>query len=909
MDLGIIVTAVTLGALIFSALILIFGTLAGFLRGFVKSLIRTITVISSVIVALLIARPVAGLFSSMLEGIIKSALSKEGAVGELITTSPTLAALISGLPIALLTPIVFVVLFLLLSGILYIVYKIVSKILFSKRSFTMKSSLSRLLGTAIGFVGSLIIIVALLMPIVGYVRFADETLTLAEKSGIVSSGNKDDMEYGEDAVNNDNDSLSKIRSDVISPIADNAYISILGKLSKGAFNYLITFDLHGESVNIKKETVYVLDLYDKSIKPLSVGLKNYGEEQAAAVKELALGINDSVLVPSIICEIIPTAATKWNNGDEFIGIKSIATSVPEDLRSSVTTLLSILSTMTRDTIQSDLETVAEIFSVLARNGAFELFAGDTQSESLIDMFKNEAIISDLLAALGGNDRFKPLIKDITNLGLKAVAGALGLPADDAEVYKDLMDEIAGAMNDTATADTAEEKLSLTKAALSDIFKSYGFDASEKDTETIAGCLLSDLAGKGDLTGEDIESYFKENGLEDASRSNEQTDNQDESDLSFDRDEYKMSDESRAKLASTNVARMLAGILPFEHTKITLEKLMITDEILKGMSAEDLAKDGRLIAAAMADITKFYKSLTEKESIGSISDIASLDTSALASAVKNLNDSSLLSGVSAPLVSGTLQSMDLGISTEAIKKLEEGIAADKTGGEKEGYTESALDSFVSMSTLADKLASGGASADKTESDEDFAAAVEDVFKSMSPDSADLMASAVTPDLVKKSMSSISDQNAEKVSTIMGKLFVNMGSTSDMTDEEYKNEADALSLLFGVALDAEESNASQLFPTLDENGNTVAEGKVGISADELVSTVLNTTAACNTVTEAVGELGHDPFGLSSVITEENTDEFERALENSLTAENENTVKALASFFGANITIINGSVTITK
>ena len=90
----------------------VLGALLGLARGFKKSIVRIISVILSGILAYLLAAPIAKLFinENSIHSIV-SALNFEETYNELVTASPALEELFAALPIAIVAPLVFLVLF------------------------------------------------------------------------------------------------------------------------------------------------------------------------------------------------------------------------------------------------------------------------------------------------------------------------------------------------------------------------------------------------------------------------------------------------------------------------------------------------------------------------------------------------------------------------------------------------------------------------------------------------------------------------------------------------------------------------------------------------------------------------------------------------------------------------------
>ena len=887
--LSTITNYVSIGVYAISGALLLFGVLLGLWRGFAKSLVRLLTIVACAAISYLIASPLTGAFSGIIKSTIEGQALGSFDLGEALGVSPTLTEIIMKLPAAFITPIVFMVLFCVLSIIFFIVYKIVSKIVKLFTLFKTKGIISRLLGATLGVVSSCVVIVVFFFPIANYLRLAGDVADAA--AGIGDKPNATIEQIG----------------DIADDIGENPVISISESIGKPMFNSMTAFTVKGEKVRVAVEVAYILDLV-QNVKPLSVGLKNYGPDQSAAVLEIANGIDGSVLVPSIICEILPPAAEAWMNGEKFMGIDSISKDVPESLSGTVNDLLEIFATMDRTTLKGDLTTIANIFGVFSDHGAFTVLSDNAGQDEVLNLFTKEGFVSDFLYALNSNPRFRPVVAGVTNLGISAIGQAIGLPKDNAEVYTNLTGEMASILNKTYELSTDEERIEYLTTELDGVFEKYGVSIDENESKILVECLTNDLVSAEELSGTDVEEYFSalsESISSDNVVSSDKEDNKDNNGKNGGKGK-RPSSESAEKLKEIKLAKQLAKVETLEHKVFTVEMMLVTKESLENLTEEEIVRDGELITEALTEIVKFYDSVNSVEGNMSMETLGQLDLGALSNAVTCFNSSTLFQNVSAPLVAGSLQNLDLGLPSEAIDKLAEGIANDKKGGEGEGYTQEILSSVSSMANLTSKLQNENLSTEELE------VVLEEILTDLTPDSADLIATIMTPAFIKKHVSTLNDEQAGKVSFLVSDIFVNFGNLDNqgLSKEEIKHESQTLSALFHIALDAKEGNESTVFNEVDENGNVIVEGRVGKTLDELYSMVVNSKVVSKTIIDLVDKYGSDPFGVGSKLTAANKTTIVKTIEDHIADGKDNKLLiASAAVVGLDITITGSTVTVNN
>ena len=100
----------------------------------------------------------------------------------------------------------------------------------------------------------------------------------------------------------------------------------------------------------------------------------------------------------------------------------------------------------------------------------------------------------------------PLVTEISNLGLRALASVLGVPANASEQYDKLMTELADSVNAVMALPDGERVAALSDLATKRL-NEYGVEVPQDIAKTVAEAMLTDLAG-GEITAEGMQEFFR-----------------------------------------------------------------------------------------------------------------------------------------------------------------------------------------------------------------------------------------------------------------------------------------------------------------------------------------------------------------------------------------------------------------
>lgn len=255
-------------------------------------------------------------------------------------------------------------------------------------------------GAAVGAVANIIAFAIFLMPIIGYVTFANDTLEQIKEVEQQSSQEPTQLQATAD------NALS-----ITKPITDDfasKAISALG--GKAMFNSLTTIKVDGTKISLKNEAECAIDLYGE-IGHFNGPVNEYGEEQIEAIESIEAIIEDAEFVPSLIANCLSYVANEWDKGRDVFGMQK--PNLGADFQTSVDQVIHILAQTNDDNFKKDVFTITSIVKNCIDDGVLEKAMGENPAE-IVKVLEETDILSDILGTLHENERFRPAIPHIAS---------------------------------------------------------------------------------------------------------------------------------------------------------------------------------------------------------------------------------------------------------------------------------------------------------------------------------------------------------------------------------------------------------------------------------------------------------------------------------------------------------------
>ncbi len=479
------------------------GAFFGLMRGFARSFLRFFTVFVAFIgSALGCAFYLQNPERVLSIGKVEALLSKVSLLRTLKTELPEVYEILLSLPVAMLAPLLFLLVFFAVSSVLLVIYGIAAAFIFpKKRDGQHFRPISSTLGAVIGAAQGVLITLAVMVPFVGLA-----TVTV-------------------DAVDHVEAQQGKYESAAIEKLKDYREVFIKVENSR-VFGYarllradkisdsLMKLRLKDESgkltdISVKDEIMNLAGMYAHAMPLIGRDVKSFGQDQAEAIELLAADFGRSELLTRVTAELLSEACADWKADKSFLGHKPLA--AEGEFSEFMRAFYDTFDDSSSATVASDFETIADVFSVLAEHGVFPLLEN---GEALQEKLAESGVISELAAALNANPRTQALEAALLRLVVKAFCSELldGVGEELRESYGVLIFDVAAALNDLDPNTTAEEQLTALTEEVRDALDEYGFEAEELSEVLLSEMATQLISGLGDRLGsvsaEDVDAFLR-----------------------------------------------------------------------------------------------------------------------------------------------------------------------------------------------------------------------------------------------------------------------------------------------------------------------------------------------------------------------------------------------------------------
>ena len=483
---------------VLEGIILCLATYFGFRQKAAKSLIRTIyllitSAISYVVSAVIspkISRVLVDLLNKVDMDVINSILIDSPETVELCKT------LITPYVISLLFPAIFIVLWLLS----FIKFSSVSNKIIDKMKLSIKPTLGKIVGAAVGFLNGLIITSIVLIPL------CLTCLALGKYSYLSSDADVDLAEH------------QSYNALTPSSVALNIITNIPSKNLPEVYTDIVQSD-----INMMHETPWLIEAGAQGADAYKYALErdlSTRESIFCAIGAVNEASGQSKAIPAILTRILLVASERWSEGQEFIGIKLEANNA---LASSlISSTLDIVKSTNIDNVKSTVRTLMGngydkgvinnimFLSSLQENNGTNI-SGETAKESA------DALV-DTLISFGQNDDFKE-VADSVSEDIKAeyadeakdkLFPAEATAQEKKEVASTLAEEINAYNKSSIGADDSydyEAHVDNVAEYIMEIDEKYNYESTESEALMLAISLVSYLESTDDASTASILKYF------------------------------------------------------------------------------------------------------------------------------------------------------------------------------------------------------------------------------------------------------------------------------------------------------------------------------------------------------------------------------------------------------------------
>ena len=506
--------------LIIAAVLIGFGALLGLFRGFKRAFIRFLTVAIAFFGSLFACK----YFLSNTEKVLNHPwtqklldLLKVTFLDQLKEQVPDAYEILIGLPVAILSPIVFTALFIVASFVLEIVSMIIGFFAGPKHGF-------RLLGGVIGAVQGAVVTVAIMVPLCGLLTNAVSAIDTIEEE-------KDDR-YNVAAV----DQLAGYKEQMLAITEAPIYKLVDKYAGTPICDSLMRYKVNGKEINVKEETDNVAALYAHSFPLIGTNIKAYTQDQVGAMDKLVSDVDKSELFPRLIAAILNAAGNAWDKGDEFFSIP--APEVTDEFTNVMKELYGVLKASSADedahtptgmpagrsVVANDFQTLVDLMDVFEKHGVFPII---DDSDAIKNKLSNDpTLIPDIRTVLRANERYAAVCDALEEAAVKAVVASFvdipetgspeyveyhqmttaiadalnGVDSNDLQAFFNDPDQFIGSDVQTALDDNPDVEID---SAMLTIAKDLLADAMAQDPDLKAKLEDPDQS----ITAEDIEAFL------------------------------------------------------------------------------------------------------------------------------------------------------------------------------------------------------------------------------------------------------------------------------------------------------------------------------------------------------------------------------------------------------------------
>ncbi len=493
-------------SLLIPAVVILIAVAWGFALGVKRVQIRFICVGVSFLIALIGAFIVKNLQYADLVGFLgglKGDLAREFLA--FLNTNAPLQAVLTAAGGAVVAPVAFLAIFLALaisSGIVCGIIFLISAILSQKPRTKAPIRI-----IVFSVVQMLLTFFVIMTPVVTYLEFAPDVVDAVVEMGVLT----------ENSENAEDINVEKVRS-LVDDLNKAPLCGIHRTLGgKALSNSLSSFAVGEETTTLSEEVGPISRFVANIIKLTKNNVKNYGDAEAKALRNLSNCFEESKLLPTVAGEIIYGATDAWldvSGENKFLGVERPKFEDPttQMFADAFQHILEAFHTDSRNIpqLRRDFNTLANLVQIMADDNVFTAMQ-EPNTNAIVGKLSSGTTVQRMIEELGKNSSFKILIGDVTNIGMRAIGSSLKIPENAEEIYQQFTDDIADSMNALkASGMTREEqKTELTKTIKTAFAESGNqLDLDDEVVGLYADTLLEDFADYETVTANDVAEFFQ-----------------------------------------------------------------------------------------------------------------------------------------------------------------------------------------------------------------------------------------------------------------------------------------------------------------------------------------------------------------------------------------------------------------
>lgn len=407
------------------ALFLIIGLVSGLVRGLKRSSLHLLFLVISFVIAFFITKPV----TTAILGIKIPIEGQEYTLSEFIISSvqssfdisqlESATEFLNKLPNAIVSPIMFILLALVVFFVFDIIYLIIARLSFGKKKEDFKKAKPyRAYGGVIGLVEGFLFLFVLFAPLTSLTKTYQEIAQLppAETQTLVVNANEEPTDGTTDTQSQKMKSVAETLKDMVPAEVSEAIFayndSVVGKiagaggLDNALFDGLSNFEMDGEKIEFRKEILSATDVYDDFVVVYNSAIdKNYTSIDLTDLKTKLETFLNNGLFKTVISDTVNEIVVKFDTLKDQLNLQNLPQYVL-DMIEDLNVRFSAEGFNTYEYLKHDILSLVDV--------ADKIFKSD-----LINQFESIQNSDDMLVeVLNLVDRNSLTIKDIAQNVLK-----------------------------------------------------------------------------------------------------------------------------------------------------------------------------------------------------------------------------------------------------------------------------------------------------------------------------------------------------------------------------------------------------------------------------------------------------------------------------------------------------------
>jgi len=280
---------------------------------------------------------------------------------------------------------------------------------------------------------------------------------------------------------------------------------------------LTAFEVEGQKYELHTELGYISDFVADIFKLNGLKIQNYTEAEIEVLRDIDAELHESVLLPVVAGDLIYIITDAWL--DET-GPRPILSMQKPKFEEDTTSMVAepfdhILEAFHKDAhnieaLRADFDTVERTMEILIHSGVIASM-NENQTNAMVELLNSGNTLEQLLAEFDKNPSFAPLSDDITKIGMRAMGSTLKIPSESGEAYNQFTGDLASKLSDMNSQGlTPEEQKTQLTATIRETYEQQAgekLDLSDDVVGLYADVLVKEFEGKEEITAEDMQKFF------------------------------------------------------------------------------------------------------------------------------------------------------------------------------------------------------------------------------------------------------------------------------------------------------------------------------------------------------------------------------------------------------------------